>query len=641
MKITTHKLLLCLALSALLPGQMRAADRATIRSRVPLEARRQMLRRLPAANRLELAIGLPQRNYQALTNLLLQLYDARSTNFHQYLTPEQFTEQFGPTVEDYEKVKAFARSNHLTIVREFSNRALVNVAGNVSDIENMFQVHLGTYQHPTENRQFFAPDVEPTVDLGRPILFIDGMDNYVIPKPHGHRIARTKVQTAQPAGGSGGSGLYLGNDFRNAYLPGTSLNGSGQILGVFELGGYTTGDIQLYENLAHLPSVPLNNILTNLPPDSGNDEVASDIELAIAMAPGLAGINVYEATNNGGHDTTLINEMASPSEGETRPSQISCSWGIESDTNIIPGLLELAIQGQSFLYAIGDNGAYQNGVNTNTDQPLIYMVTVGGTQLFMTNNGAAWQSERVWDDNPGTNFQFFSSTGGILTQVPIPDYQKNVSMALNQGSTQFRDVPDVALVARDIEIVSTGTNNNGVFNVTGQPGSWVGTSAAAPLWTGIIACVNQQAANKGKPPVGFLLPAIYNIAESSAYAACFHDITVGSNSWSNPATGRSSGGRYTAAVGYDLCTGWGTVASANFINTLLDFSGPVFVDFNFMGSPNKGTYANPYGTLAQGVTGVSPGGTIIFKTAGTSAETMKITKPMNMNVNDGQVTIGH
>src|ERR1039458_2919246 len=65
--------------------------------------------RLPASNQLDLVIGLPLRNRETLTNLLQQLYDPTSTNYHHYLTPEQFTERFGPTEQDYQALVAFAR----------------------------------------------------------------------------------------------------------------------------------------------------------------------------------------------------------------------------------------------------------------------------------------------------------------------------------------------------------------------------------------------------------------------------------------------------------------------------------------------------------------------------------------------------
>src|SRR5437899_4738429 len=47
--------------------------------------------RLAGTNRLDLALELPLRNREALTNLLHEIYDPASINYHHYLTPEQFT----------------------------------------------------------------------------------------------------------------------------------------------------------------------------------------------------------------------------------------------------------------------------------------------------------------------------------------------------------------------------------------------------------------------------------------------------------------------------------------------------------------------------------------------------------------------
>ena len=65
---------------------------------------------LSDATRLNLAIALPLQNQSALSNLLQQIYDPHSPNFHQFLTPAQFTKQFGPSPEDYQKVINFAQS---------------------------------------------------------------------------------------------------------------------------------------------------------------------------------------------------------------------------------------------------------------------------------------------------------------------------------------------------------------------------------------------------------------------------------------------------------------------------------------------------------------------------------------------------
>jgi hypothetical protein len=79
---------------------------------------------------------------------------------------------------------------------------------------------------------------------------------------------------------------------------------------------------------------------------------------------------------------------------------------------------------------------------------------------------------------------------------------------------------------------------------------------------------------------------------------------------------------------------------ANGINsTPQSFGGPVWVDFNYAGSPKLGTYANPYSTLAQGTNAVPVGGYVVVK-PGLSHETMTISKPMNISAVGGTAIIG-
>ena len=189
--------------------------------------------------------------------------------------------------------------------------------------------------------------------------------------------------------------------------------------------------------------------------------------------------------------------------------------------------------------------------------------------------------------------------------------------------------------ANYILVVVTDTNGVQEYNAVG------GTSCAAPLWAAFTALVNQQAAAQGKPSVGFINPAIYEIAESQMYANCFHDITNGNTTWSN------SPAAYYAAPGYDLCTGWGSPNGVNLINALVSYAGPVFVDFNYTGPASNGSndgpgsFNYPYKTLAQGTNAVSPGGTIFIINGGSSPETMKIAKPMRITAQNGATTVGN
>jgi subtilase family serine protease len=601
-----------------------AADRKTLHTEVPeVASHLQRVRHLPANNQLRLAIGLPLRDMAALSNLVQQIYSPASTNFHRYLTPEQFAVRFGPTEQDYQAVIGFAQASGLEVVDTFGNRAVLDVAGKAADIERAFSVTLGVYRHPTEDREFYTPEVEPSVSAELPVLYISGLDNFVIPRPSSFR---EKVAPKGPSpnfdNGSGTGGSYAGLDFRTAYVPGVSLDGTGQFVGLVEFTGYTPSDITKYATLNGIPTVPLRNVLvdgvTNTP-GQGNVEVAVDIELVMSMLPGIDHINVYEGTS----DVDVLNEIASPTKGETLPYQVSCSWGIAGDTNLDQSLIQMAAQGQSIFYASGDSGAPMGGTN-GTPQIDNYMTSVGGTALSLNGTGGAWQLETVWS----------GSYGAVDTRLPIPDYQKPINMAAVGGSNSHRNIPDVAMEADFVEVVYTQVFTNGDPPVTGHVGTGAGTSAAAPLWAAFTAMVNQQAASQGKPTMGFINPAIYDIAQSPLYSSCFHDITIGNTTNKNNTT------QFYAATGYDLCTGWGSPNGINLIHALVGFTGPVFVDFNYTGAIRDGNYDTPFKTMVQGTNAVSPWGTIFIKTAGSSSETMTIRKPMTITAIDGPGTIG-
>ena len=501
------------------------------------------LGRLPATQRLDLVIGLPLRNRPALTNLLEQIYDPASPQFHRYLTPEQFAEQFGPSPEDYRSVITFAKANGLTVTGTHSNRTLVDVSGSVADIERVFHVTMQTYQHPTESRTFFAPDRDPSLDLAVPVLSIKGLDNYSLPHRMGHTVQPSFTKNQQT--GTGPGGFYIGSDYRHAYAPGVTLTGTGQSIALFELDGYYPGDITNYEALANEPDVPVTNILidgfSGVPPDgdSGNEEVSLDIEIVIAMAPGVSQVLVYEGpTSSVQNFDDILDQMAT----DDKAAQISSSWGFTIDATSEQTFQQYALQGQSFFEACGDGGAYPGPVNTPADDPLV--TSVGGTVLTTVTNSETWSSETTWQNG----------SGGISSVYAIPSWQQGVSMANNQGSTYSRNVPDVAMIAADCWTIS----DNGEGEIE------FGTSISAPMWTAFTALANEQAANAGKPRLGLLNPLIYAIGtNAAAYSAAFHDITTGNN------TNSSSPTRFFAVPGYDLCTGWGTPGGSNLINSLV------------------------------------------------------------------------
>ena len=426
---------------------------------------------------------------------------------------------------------------------------------------------LRTYQHPSEARTFYAPDAEPSLPSGLSVLHIEGLNNYTLPHPkHRHRPTGPDNNTSRPAsfkGGSAPGGQLWGNDFRDAYVPGTTLTGSGQNIGLLEFEDYYPSDISSYEtdigmSMANRPQLVTVTVDTAATPQDAGDngeECSGDIEMVVSMAPKLNAVYVFEdglAVTNP-HFDDIFESMVT----YTNVLQFSCSWGGSTAMDPTSEVLfkQMATQGQSFFDASGDAGAFVGNVQFPSDSPNI--IQVGGTT--MTDGSAPsypWVSEIVWAWDSGPNVSAknaISSSGGISTYFAIPNWQTNINFTASQGSKSWRNFPDVAANADNCYLYTDdGTKGGG----------WGGTSFAAPLWAGFTALINQQAAAYGRPPVGFLNPALYALASGPNYTKFFHDITSGNNTW------RSSPTQFLAAVGYDLCTGLGTMNGTNLINAL-------------------------------------------------------------------------
>ncbi|HUD84130.1 MAG TPA: protease pro-enzyme activation domain-containing protein, partial [Candidatus Saccharimonadales bacterium] len=537
--------LLCLQFAMIAQG----VQTRSLRGHVPAAvAHLTTVGRLEATRELKLAIGLPLRNRDGLTNLLQRIYDPASPDYHHYLTPAQFAETFGPTEEDYRAVTAFAKANGFKVTATHSNRTLLDVTGSVSNIEKTFHVTMRTYRHPRENRMFYAPDVEPSLDLAAPVLHISGLDNYFQPRPMSLRkTPQSGSARVVSASGSGPSGAYMGDDFRAAYVPGLALNGTGQTVGLVEFDGYYPSDISTYAGIAGVPAVPLTNVyldgFTGIP-GQNNVEVALDIDMAVCMAPGLSSVIVYEGVVT----DDILNRMAT----DALANQLSSSWTYPINAVTEQIFQQFAAQGQSFFNAAGDSDAWIGEIATPSDDPNI--TSVGGTTLTTSGPAGAWVSETVWnwDVEYGPNFNGQGGGGGISTTYAIPSWQLGVSMTANHGSTSFRNIPDVALTADNVFVVADD----------GQDENVGGTSCATPLWAAFVALANEQAVANGRPTLGFLNPAIYAIGLSVNYTNCFHDITTGNNTWSRSPT------LFYAVPAYDLCSGWGTPMGSNLVNLL-------------------------------------------------------------------------
>jgi subtilase family serine protease len=525
----------------------------------------QSVGRLPATQPIRLVLVLPHRNEAALDSLLQNLYDPSSPSYRQFLTVEEFTDRFGPSQEDYNAVISFAQTHGLTVVGTSRNRMNVDVTGPVARVEEALHVTMGVYQHPTENRTFYAPDREPTPDLSVPLWHIAGLDNYSIPRPL--LVRRPPGVQPDATTGSCPSASFCGSDMRAAYYGGTALTGHGQSLGLLEYVGTDLADLDTYyKNAGQTNTVPITLLSTDgtstscLAADNCDDtEQTIDMTQALGMAPGLASLVMYV----GSSDSAIFNAMATASPLNAQLSS-SWGWGPPDPGTDNPYFKEFAAQGQNLFQAAGDGGAW-------TPSSILYpaddefLVSVGGTDLETSSAGGPWASETAWSDG-----------GGGISLYPIPSWQVAAAFDCASCSQTNRNAPDVS------------ANANFTFYVcadqtTCTANDYGGTSFAAPMWAGFLALANEQGVANGGKTLGSINPTVYTIGLNSIYDANFHDITSGGNG-------------YSATVGYDLATGWGSPNGESLINSLTGNSRGT--GFSLSGSPNSVT-------VAQGASGTS------------------------------------
>lgn len=224
-----------------------------------------------------------------------------------------------------------------------------------------------------------------------------------------------------------------------------------------------------------------------------------------------------------------------------KPTIISCSWGMpeyyvknaspSSLTNLNTTLLGLTnppagTKVINVCTATGDNGSNDGvgGSGSYVDFPSScpYVTAVGGTTLVCPNNVYNSQTvETVWS----------GSGGGISDFYTKPSWQNGSAFTGMSG----RSIPDIASLADPNTGVVILVNN--IYILIG------GTSLSAPTIAAYLASINCSV---------FFTPKLYSINQN-----CFHDVTTGSN------------GNFSAKIGYDNCTGFGTINGTNLTSGMI------------------------------------------------------------------------
>jgi hypothetical protein len=322
---------------------------------------------------------------------------------------------------------------------------------------------------------------------------------------------------------------------------------------------FDTSDLHMFDELFDLPDPPS---FTKVDEYGGTDvpttydagwaaETSLDVEWAHAMAP-MANIVLVEC-NSDTYDDLLGYGAATAGR---LANVVSMSFGGpefygDSEYDSVFADASTSAKGITYVASAGDTGADGTGYPAFSPD----VVSVGGTSITTSDSQASYGSETVWNDNYG------STGGGYSSVTEKPDYQSQIAMG-----GDARVVPDVAFDADP----ATGVY---VYDSSENPEKHLygygGTSVGAPCWAGIIAIADQGRALLGLPSLdgpSQTLPRLYQLP-SDAY----HDITSGNNDG------------YSAGIGFDACTGWGTPVAQILIPDLAGgdtLTGQVFQDNN-------------------------------------------------------------
>ncbi len=466
-----------------------------------------------------------------------------------HMSRAEYENAHGADPADLNQIRKFAQEYGLKVHDTGTElaRRTVMVSGTVSNLQKAFNVELKEYSHPKGNFRGRVGAISVPSEYADMIKGVFGLDNRPQAEPHFRRLQ-------QPAGKHKTHGATASHDPNEVaqiydYPPG---DGTGQCIGLIELGGgFQLNDISNYFSSLNINPPQVISVSvdggTNSPttPDSADGEVMLDIEVAGAIAP-AAKIVVYFAPNT---DQGFLDAITTAVHDSTnQPSVISISWGsAESNwtsqamTNFDEAFQSAAAMGVTVCVAAGDNGSSDgvNDGNNHVDFPASdpFVLGCGGTTLQASNDQIV--NETVWNDQSTGG----GATGGGVSNVfPLPTWQTGFDVPAPTVQGGGRGVPDVSGDADP----NTGYN----ILVDGETGVFGGTSAVAPLWAGLVARINQQLANQqaGKS-LGFLNPLIYTQAVEGEG---FNDVTEGNN------------GAFSAAPGWDACTGLGTPDGVRF-----------------------------------------------------------------------------
>jgi len=367
----------------------------------------------------------------ALDALLDQQQDSSSPNYHAWLTPQQFGQEFGAADADIQTITQWLESHGFSVNRVSNGRTVIEFSGTAGQVRDTFHTEIHRYNVNNENHWANASDPQIPTALAPVVAGIDTLYNFPRHAMHhvAGRVSRSKttgkIEPAAPLFTLGGScgvpglGCYgvTPYDFATIYnvLPlwnaTPATDGTGETIAIVAETDIAATDISSFRSYFGLPANAPTVILDGTDPGTvQGDETESDldVEWAGAVAKGATIDFVESATTDASLGVDLsaqyvVDNNLAPILSE---SYGICELFLGSAGNQFYNQLwqQASAQGITALVATGDSGsavcdrnagnsgAAQLGLSVSGFSSTPYNVAVGGTDFFDLTNAASYWS---------------------------------------------------------------------------------------------------------------------------------------------------------------------------------------------------------------------------------------------------------
>jgi kumamolisin len=466
----------------------------------------------------------------SMQELARQVRDPLSPRYGHFFSPQEIRDLAAPSARDYKEVVDQLRHEGFKIKTQSATHLWISVEAEKDLFENVFATQLVV--NGSRHQQLYAASVPSRLSA---VSGIFGLDSTRQSHPKFIKMSRPQ---AKP-GGIQAADIKAVYSFNPIYSAG--VTGKNQDIAIATYDGFNITDVNYYYKYMNL-GAKVDQVIFNGTPaysEGSAGETQLDSEFSGMIAPS-ARVHVFASASNSDVGEA---QMFTAILDDNRSKIVNYSWGGCETTLSSQHKIEMekifaraVAQGVNILVASGDSGSdsCQDGTVAG-DWPSVSenVVAVGGTTLRVSRGQG---TETAWN----------GSGGGISSLIDLPQWQT----ALGAPYVK-RSYPDVSFNADPNSGQAVYIHENGTAG-------WVvigGTSMAAPQWAGFLALVGEARQKLSKAPLGYMSPMLYSMTDSQR-TATMTDITSGSN------------GAYTAAVGWDAVTGYGSMKADSLLSYL-------------------------------------------------------------------------